>query len=279
MKRKIWAGILLAACIMFNASAFADSYDAQVTDKSGITGSNKEQLQEQNPTPKLSKAEQAYQLETMSKLLLGYYHGAWKVCEILNMGTNVENPKKVDRSIVVFNNKIYQLIEQYPLDEPDTQRTTSLATIHGIDKPLETEVSNILGMAEFSQILGAELVQYAGSENQFYIVQMQGEFSDLVLQNVPDRNWVQDQIKGKSKVYPERKYQQLKGTVVGIRMIDYLKSDKSLVWYLHFASEDKKVSGIVVNMNVERATMKISPVSDFSIYIPVWTEEKDRKNK
>lgn len=265
MNKKFFVGLLISACMLLNANALANDQD-QGEDTDAKARPRQKQAQ------KLSKAEQAYQLETINKLVLGYYHGAWKVCEILNKGKIVDNPTKVDRSIVVFNNKIYQYIEPYPLDELNAQRTTSLATIHGIDKPIETAIVALQGINSLSQRLGIELEKHDSTGSKFYIMQMQGEFSDIALQNIPDRNWVDEQIAGKSKSYPERKYQQLKGTVVGIRMIDYLKSNKSLIWYLHFVSEDKSISGMIVNINVNRATMKVSPISDFSIYIPVWTE-------
>lgn len=219
------------------------------------------------------KAERDYQLETISKLLLGYYQGAMKVCEILNMGTIVENPAKVDRSIVVFNNKIYQLVEKEPLDDPNTQRTTALATIHGVDKPIELEkVENINSLGALQAILEGEIAKHNKSQQAFYIVQIKGDFSNLVLQNVPDKNWVEEQINGTGKKYKMRTYKQQKGTIVGIRMFDYLKSNKSIVWYLHFASDDKKISGIVAGARIESASIKISPISDLSIYMPIWKD-------
>lgn len=257
MRKKFLASLFLAACILVNTTVYADNNN---------TDSSLSESQQ-------NRAEREYHVETMSKLVLGYYHGAWKVCEILNMGSIVEAPPKVDRSIVVFNNKLYQLLEKEPLDDPDTLRTTALATIHGIDKPTETVIDQ-QNLALLSSNLEAEIQKYGKNGSKFYIVQMQGEFSNLVLQSVPDKNWVQEQMNGQFRIHADKKYNKLKGTVTGIRMVDYLKSGRPLVWYLHFASEDKTVSGIIVNMNIEHASLKISPVSDFSIYVPIWTEEK-----
>ena len=220
-----------------------------------------------------SKIEHDYQLETISKLLLGYYHGSMKVCEILNMGTIVENPAKVDRSIVVFNNKIYQLVEKEPLDDPNTQRTTALATIHGVDKPTELEkVDNINSLGALQSILESEIAKNSKSQQAFYIVQLKGDFSNLVLQNVPDKQWIEEQMSATGKKYKMRKYKQLKGNITGIRMFDYLKSNKSIVWYLHFASDDKKISGIVAGARIDSANIKISPINDLSIYMPIWKD-------
>lgn len=270
MSKKIFIGLLLSAYMLGSANTWANAPTTVGSKpKTDIAAT------QQQDAEAINRAEREYQAKRILKLLLGYYHGAWKVCETLNIGEIVDKPKKIDRSIVVFNNKIYQLTERNPLDAPDVQRTTSLANLHSIDKPIEQELTNLRGYGALERKLESTIAD--NTTARFYIVQMQGEFSDIVLEKVPDRNWVQDRVEGIEKVYLAARHPRLKGTITGLRMVDYFKSNNSFVWYLHFASEDKTISGIVAGINIEKADMKLSPLNDFSLNIPIWSDDEKVK--
>ena len=263
--------MLISVYMLGGSGAWADAATAGKQQNPTVTTAQQQEAEA------INRAEREYQGKRILKLLLGYYHGAWKVCETLNIGEIVDKPKRIDRSIVVFNNKIYQLTERNPLDAADVQRTTSLANLHSIDKPIEQELTNLRGYGALESSLETAI---AGNINaRFYIVQMQGEFSDIVLEKVPDKNWVQDRVDGIEKVYLAARHPRLKGTITGLRMVDYFKSNNSFVWYLHFASEDKTISGIVAGINIEKASMKLSPLNDFSLNIPIWSDDEKVKIK
>ena len=250
-QRKLWAAGLLAVALLWNTVA------AEVV-QAAVPKTRQEMTQEEIKTSQ----------DLSAKFIIGYYYGLMRVCEIISHDNVDDKVETLDRNMVVYNNKIYvdNTVQLRPLGP--TERTSVLATVVAGEDLSKTDNVGTLNNAEaLRRLAELEIIKSAEDKKGFYIIKMSGEFSNIRISEVPPLDWVEQSVNGKTKAAPEHKYRKLKGTLIGIRLTDYLRSKDALGWNLHFLSEDKKISGVVNEIKVDKADFKLNKIRSLSIYM------------
>lgn len=218
---------------------------------------------------KQTKAELKTQREIVSKFIIGYYHGISRVCDIINYNTIDDKVETLDRNMVMYDNNIY-VDTRVPVDKAiNPKKTSVLATMKSGNALVEIEdVGKVEDSASLRKLFEDEIKKTEEDIKSFFIVKMDGTFTDLHLSEVTGEEKLNKIFNGeKIDKNKEYKYDKLKGTLVAVRVTDYLKSKDSLGWNLHFLSEDKTKGGSVLELKVENASLLLKRIRSLNIYM------------
>ena len=105
--------------------------------------------------------------------------------------------------------------------------------------------------------------------NSFYMVKLNGVFNEIL---------VRSEL-GQSKPYPtlveslkatqkEFNLQSISGTIVGLYCPEFMNSLNSTGWHFHFVSDDKKIGGHVLELNLKQGTALLDKTDSLDVKLP-----------
>ena len=215
--------------------------------------------------------ETIYQVALLQSLAMGYFDGSITVKDLKTLGdTGIGTFEGLDGEMIVLDGVVYRANQNCQINVVADNVTVPFSNVTFFDADYSAQFKNIAT----KELLEGELnkIVKKNGVNAFYMVKIHGDFNEMLVRSE----------KGQTKPYPtlvqalektqkEVTYKNIKGTMVGLYCPDFMSSLNSTGWHFHFVSDDKKVGGHVLGLNLKNATAQLDKTETFRMDLP----EKD----
>jgi acetolactate decarboxylase len=219
-----------------------------------------------NGAPGISRDNDSiFQASTIDALSAGVYDGDITYKELKKQGNfGLGTFNALDGEMVALDGKFYQIKDDGEAYLVDDSMKTPFATV----KFFKPDKVIYLNEAMSCESLEKEIDQSLPTENLFYSIKLEGIFKQVRVRSVP----------GQKKPYPllvealekETVFElnDVRGTIVGFRMPDYMAGLNVPGYHFHFITDDRKAGGHVLDCDVQKAKVEIDYSSDFRLILP-----------
>ncbi len=170
----------------------------------------------------------------------------------------------LDGEMVLIDGKVYR-IDSHGKAEETTRATRTPFAISAFFK---TDSILKIDKAESLDELNKKVSAALESENIFYVIRIDGMFSNIRTRSVP----------AQSKPYPPLievvknqslfKFNKTKGTMIGIKSPAYTKGIGVAGFHWHFITDDRKAGGHVLDCSFDNLPAKIGPYTNLYLQLP-----------
>ena len=270
MKKRALALVLsmaMAACV----TACGDSSSTADTEKtSGSSSQTQSESAADSSKEGESKAdrETIYQVSLLQGLTLGDYNGSVSVKELKQKGdTGIGTFEGVNGEIIMVDGTVYRVKSDGSIETAPDDETIPFANVTFFDTDEKQDISGVSSIADLKKLLD-EKVEKLG-RNQFYMVRVDGTFKKMharseLKQEKPYKP-LAEALKTDQR---EFSWDNIEGTVVALYCPQYMKDLNAAGWHLHFVSKDKKYGGHVLELDVDKAELKIDCTQGFNMQLP-----------
>lgn len=206
-----------------------------------------------------------YQVSTIDALLQGVYDGAISVRELETHGDfGIGTLDGLDGEMLALDGNYYQVKSDgiaYPVSE---NMTTPFATVTYFEADENLRPEKPMNLTELEQYLDLNLP----SENFFYAVKIEGNFSYLKARSVPKQAPPYRKLSDVVANQTIFEFENVSGTLVGFRTPDYVSSINVPGYHLHFITENRSAGGHVLEFELESGTVALDTTPAFFMELP-----------
>ena len=213
--------------------------------------------------------ETIYQVALLQSLAMGYFDGSITVKDLKTHGdTGIGTFEGLDGEMIVLDGVVYRANQNCKVNVVADKVTVPFCNVTFFEADSGGELADFHTKAQLEQTL-TDTLRTEASLNSFYMVKIQGTFNEILIRSEAKQ----------SKPYPtlvaalqatqkEFTHKNIKGTIVGLYCPDFMSSLNSTGWHFHFISDDKKIGGHVLEVDVNRALFFLDRTDAFSMIVP-----------
>jgi acetolactate decarboxylase len=206
-----------------------------------------------------------YQVSTIDALLQGVYDGVLPFENLEQQGDfGIGTVDKLDGEMLALNGNYYQIKSDGIAYHISENITTPFATVTFFESDKSFELQGPVNLTEFEQKLDSNLP----SENLFYAIKVEGNFSCLKARSVPKQE----------KPYPKLaqavlnqsifEFKNVSGTLVGFKTPEFAKGVNVPGYHIHFITENKSAGGHVLDFELENGNISFDTTNNFFLKLP-----------
>jgi acetolactate decarboxylase len=206
------------------------------------------------------------QVSTLDALMSGIYDGQMSLEELVKYGdTGLGTFQGLDGEMLVVNGIVYKIGYDGVVSVPPATTLTPYAAVTFFSPDIKKELAQGLVFADFPQ-WGDSLLP---SVNLFYAIKIEGTFKLMKTRSVPKQTKkpylpLAEVVKNQSIF----NFENIEGTITGLRCPPYVKGINSPGYHLHFIGKNGKSGGHVLDFTVTRAVIAIDATPEFKLIIP-----------
>jgi acetolactate decarboxylase len=214
--------------------------------------------------------ETLMQVSTLDALMSGIYEGQLTIGQLVTYGnTGIGTFQGLDGEMIVKEGVVYKIAYDGTVSKPDLSTLTPFACVTFFDEDMKKPIIRGTTLADFPKTADA----FLRTVNLFYAVRIDGTFKKMKTRSVPKQTSkpylpLAEVVKKQSTF----EFENIEGTIIGLRCPPYIKGINSPGYHLHFISKDGKSGGHVLDFIIENAEMKIDVTPEFRMIVP---ESKD----
>ena len=246
-----------AICVLALALAMLTS----CSDSSSASESKKDEA------PKADR-ETIYQVSLLQGLTLGDYNGSVSVKELKQKGdTGIGTFEGVNGELIMVDGTVYRAKSDGSIETAPDDETIPFANVTFFDSDEKQDISDVSSIADLKKLLD-EKVEKLG-KNQFYMVRVDGTFKKMHARSeLKQEKPYKPLAEALATDQREFSWDNIEGTVVALYCPQYMKDLNAAGWHLHFVSKDKKYGGHVLELDVDKAELKIDSTQGFNMQLP-----------
>jgi acetolactate decarboxylase len=206
-----------------------------------------------------------YQTSTIDALLEGVYQGDITFSELKKHGDfGLGTFDSLDGEMIGLDGTFYQIKVDgvaYPVD--DAMKTPfAMITFFEADKTvLQDKPLNYKQLVEY-------LDDLLPTKNIFYAIKIKGVFSYIKTRSVPRQNKPYPLLVDALKNRTVFDLYNVKGTIVGFRLPDYMKGLNVPGYHFHFITENRKAGGHLLDCEIQSSSIEIDYTDRFYMVLP-----------
>ena len=206
-----------------------------------------------------------YQYSTLEALLEGIYDGDMTFGELREHGDyGLGTINSLDGEMIQVNGKFYQVKVNgiaYPV--ADNEKTPfAIVTFFDIDKSIK--INDALDYNQFTDYIDNNLP----TNNLFYLIIVEGNFDFIKTRSVPRQEKPYVPLINAIEEQRFFEFNNVKGTLVGFRIPDYIGAMNVPKYHFHFLTEDKKAGGHVIELRIHDQEVYIDYTNCFYMTAP-----------
>ena len=213
-----------------------------------------------------ARADEAYQVSTISSLLAGGYDGATTIGEMLrhgNFGLGTFNG--VDGEMIVLDGQVYRATVDGRAHLVDPSELTPFAVV----VPFQPQSSMAVAAGQSLEQLEAALDALPYSASRIFAARVEGKFQTIQIRSEPKQTPpyrpLAEVIKAEQVVHT---LNDVQGTLIGFRFPVAASSVNVAGWHFHFLSADKMRGGHVLALTTGDGQALVQEISDLRITFP-----------
>ena len=217
--------------------------------------------------------ETIYQVALLQSLAMGYFDGSITVKQLKRHGdTGIGTFEGVDGEMIVLDGVVYRANQNCEINVVADNVTVPFANVTFFETDSGGEFVDYRGKDALDAALN-DTIREDNAVDTFHMVKITGEFSDLVIRSESKQSkpypTLVNALKATQKEFTHKK---IRGTIVGLYCPEFMNSLNSVGWHYHFISEDKKIGGHVLNVNIVRAMVEMDKTAGFRMDLPKTTD-------
>lgn len=212
--------------------------------------------------------ETIYQVSLLQGLTLGDYNGSVSVKELKQKGdTGIGTFEGVNGELIMVDGTVYRAKSDGSIETAPDDETIPFANVTFFDSDEKQDISDVSSIADLKKLLD-EKVEKLG-KNQFYMVRVDGTFKKMHARSeLKQEKPYKPLAEALATDQREFSWDNIEGTVVALYCPQYMKDLNAAGWHLHFVSKDKKYGGHVLELDVDKAELKIDSTQGFNMQLP-----------
>ncbi|MBN2582654.1 MAG: acetolactate decarboxylase [Planctomycetes bacterium] len=209
--------------------------------------------------------ETLYQVSTLPALLEGGYDGLVTVGELKSRGDfGLGTFDALDGEMIVLDGTVYQATADGRVRTADDSTTVPFAAVTFFD-PDETFVfESVSHIDNLETLLNACLP----SPNLMYAIRITGRFDYVKVRSVPRQSKPYPRLADVAARQPVFEHQDVSGTLVVLRLPDYMKGLNVAGYHFHFISDDRSIGGHVLDCRFTQAAVAIDDTVTLHVDLP-----------
>ncbi|WP_269851554.1 acetolactate decarboxylase [Methanosarcina horonobensis] len=247
--------ILLSVTFFSGCTGFTGNF----SEKSG----NIESIEDSGSGICGNDSEVLYQVSTIDALLQGVYDGVLPVAELETHGDfGIGTFDGLEGEMLALNGSYYQIKTDgiaYPVSG---EMTTPFATVTYFEADESFRLEEPANLTELEAFLDLNLP----SENLFYAVRVDGDFSYIKARSVPRQEKPYPKLADAVSTQSVFEFENISGTLVGFRTPEYVKGVNVPGYHLHFITEDRSAGGHVLDLEMESGDAALDITSAFFLW-------------
>jgi len=211
------------------------------------------------------ESDTIFQTSTIDALMEGVYDGDFTFGELNKHGDfGLGTLNDLDGEMIGLDGVFYQVRSDGKVFVvPDTARTPFAAvTFFEADKSVA--LTKPLGCRELESYIETLLP----SKNIFYAIRVEGSFDNVKTRSVPRQKKPFPPLTEAVKHQTYFELNNVRGTMAGFRLPEYVKDINVAGFHLHFITEDRQAGGHVLNCTVSNVRIEIDYSRDLDVSLP-----------
>ena len=214
--------------------------------------------------------ETIYQVALLQSLAMGCFDGSVTVKDLKTFGdTGIGTFDGLDGEMIFLDGVVYRANQDCKINVVADKVTIPFSNV--------TFFSEDAGGVFYDEYPTKNLLEEALNEflanenmtNRFYMIKLHGDFNSITVRSEAKQ----------SKPYPtlvaalqatqkEFTFKNISGTIVGLYCPDFMSSLNSTGWHFHFISDDKKIGGHVLELNLKSCMFHLDKTDAFRMILP-----------
>jgi acetolactate decarboxylase len=206
-----------------------------------------------------------YQISTIDALLQGVYDGVLPVAELETHGDfGIGTFDGLEGEMLALDGNYYQIKTDgiaYPVSG---ETTTPFATVTYFEADENFRIEEPANLTELEAFLDLNLP----SENLFYAVRVEGNFSYVKARSVPRQEKPYPELADAVSAQAIFEFENISGTLAGFRTPEYAKGVNVPGYHLHFITSDRSAGGHVLELEMENGDAAFDITREFLMELP-----------
>lgn len=207
-----------------------------------------------------------FQVSTSRALNVGVYEGAATLAELKRYGDfGLGTFEGLDGEMVVLNGKFYQIKTDgvaYPVAD---EVRTPFSAVTFFRREQSLRLPGQMTYQELQQQINEQLP----TSNLPYAIRLQGTFPYLKVRSIPKQTPpyrpLSDVVGQQQSVFELR---NVRGTLVGFRLPQFLKSVNVAGYHFHFITSDRKAGGHLLDGEFLNPVVDVETLRDWQMMLP-----------
>ncbi len=206
-----------------------------------------------------------FQTSTINALLEGIYDGEFSFGELKTHGDlGLGTFNSLDGEMTMIDGEVYQI----KADGKVYTVADSLKTPFSVVTFFEEDTAIILDSLLDYNSLEAFLDNMLPTKNLIYAIKIKGLFKYVRTRSVPAQEKPYPPLAEVVKTQPEFEFHNVKGTLVGFRLPEYLSGINVPKYHLHFITEDRKGGGHLLECETDKIKIGIDFTEKLFVSLP-----------
>lgn len=245
--KKFFIALFLAATMIFNVTSYAAPAHNSRNHNSGTL----------------------YQVALLQSLTLGYFDGTVTVKQLKTHGdTGIGTFEGLDGEMIVLDGVVYRANQDCKVNVVKDNVTVPFSNVAFFKEDIGGQLK---GVATKTLLEGTLTDTISGEKllNNFYMVKVHGTFNEITVRSEAKQyKPYPTLVQALQATQKECTFKNISGTIVGLYCPDFMSSLNSTGWHFHFISDDKKLGGHVLELNLKDGAFQLSKLDGFRMILP-----------
>ncbi|MHC1756974.1 MAG: acetolactate decarboxylase [Methanosarcina sp.] len=255
--------ILLSVTLVSGCTSSADNFSEELDNNT--INDNVKNSEDSGSGIRGSETDVLYQVSTIDALLQGVYDGVLPVSELETHGDfGIGTFDGLEGEMLALDGNYYQIKIDgiaYPVSG---EMLTPFATVTYFETDESFRLEKPVNLTELEDFLDLNLP----SENLFYAVRVDGNFSYIKARSVPRQEKPYPKLADAVSTQSVFEFENISGTLVGFRAPEYVKGVNVPGYHLHFITADRSAGGHVLDLKMENGDTALDITSAFFMELP-----------
>ncbi|MDF3128374.1 acetolactate decarboxylase [Kiritimatiellaeota bacterium B1221] len=221
------------------------------------------------------QSNQVTQVATIDGLLAGIYDGEVTLAEIREAGDfGLGTYQALDGEMLLLDGIFYQVKDDGSVHLPPPETLSPFVAVVDFDPTLYAELED-MNLEELKN----QLDELAPDQNQFVAIRIEGDFASIRTRSVPAQSKPYPPLTEVVKTQPVFNFENVEGTLVGLRCPPYVKGLNVPGYHFHFITRDRDAGGHLLALEMRSGQLSADTVHEtFTVLLPKNTMHSDDVN-
>lgn len=210
-----------------------------------------------------------FQVSTLGALQEGVYDGVVAFKELKSHGNfGIGTFDGLDGEMTELDGKVYQITSDGKVHLVKDTVKTPYAVVTDFKADKKVDIKSPIDYKQLQDLLMASIP----SKNIMYAVKITGTFSYVKTRSVPKQSKPYPRLVEVTKTQPTFELKNVKGTILGYWLPDYLSGVNMPGYHFHFLTDDRTGGGHLLEIKMTEGTMEIDNSYGVKLILPTQSD-------
>ena len=203
-----------------------------------------------------------FQASSLDSLLKGSYEGKITAHDLLDHGDfGLGAMEYMNGELVCLDSSCYRITVDGMAHKLSPESKIAFATVVFFHSDKTFDVYKQQNFTELQKYLDDDFIE----KNNIFAIKINGFFSDITARSIPKQDKLYIPLSDVVGNQTVSHFSNVKGTLVGFYIPDYMKEINVAKYHFHFVTTDREFGGHLIDMNMTNGTIQISKIN--KVYI------------